>query len=84
MGGARRVGPLLKLIINQGLSFDRMYKLYIFEVYILYVLKPINTTFYPHASAKRLHKGGKSVGVRGWSIVTFPIAPLNCGPQDIQ
>ena len=66
MGGTRRVEPLLKLIINQGLLFDRMYKLYIFEMYILYVLKPINTNFYPHA------KGGKSVGVRGWNGVITP------------
>ncbi len=43
-----------------------------FEMYILYVLKPINTTFYPHASAKRLLKGGKSVGISGWNGVITP------------
>ena len=43
-----------------------------FEMYILYVLKLINTTIYPHASEKRLHKGGKSVGVCGWNGVITP------------
>ena len=41
-------------------------------MYILYALKPINTISYPHASAKRLHKGGKSVGVSGWNGVITP------------
>jgi hypothetical protein len=65
MGGARRVGPLLKLIINQGL-------LYTLTSRSFNVKKLINTTFYPHASAKRLHKGGKSVGISGWNGVITP------------
>ena len=65
MGGARRVGPLLKLIINQGLLDTLTSRSFNVE-------KLINTTFYPHTSAKRLHKGGKNVGISGWNGVITP------------
>ena len=69
MGGARRVGPLLKLIINQGL-------LYTLTSRSFNVKKLINTTFSPLMQARNSKSTARGIFKNAYQCFSVDSKPL--------